>query len=86
MTDNLKGNLSTILVWVYVIVAPYLADYMTQDQFVTLMTAIIGICLAVYSSYNPNSFKFLGNDKECDCEIEEIVLNEEYEENPYDQE
>lgn len=81
MTDtNLTNNLSTIAVWVWVIVSPYIADYFTQDQFVTLFVAIIGLILAVYSSYNPNTFKFLGNDANCTCNTEtcETVMNDEY--------
>lgn len=81
-TDNINGNLSTIFVWVYVILAPYIAQYMTQDQFVTLCIAVIGIIGAVYSSYNPNTFKFLHNEPtstNVEYENEEKVLNDEYE-------
>ena len=80
MTDtNLTNNLSTIAVWVWVIVSPYIADYFTQDQFVTLFVALFGLILAVYSSYHPNKLKWLGNDT-CNCENEncETVLNDEY--------
>lgn len=79
--DNWKGNVSTILTWVWVIVAPYLADYFTQESFVTLGVAIVGIVIAVWSSCNPNSFKWLGNDNERKVEevsIGEEVLNDEY--------
>ena len=81
-TDNWEGNASTILTWLWVIVAPYLAEYFTQDQFVTVGIAVVGLCIAVWSSYNPNTFKFLDNDKnKCDCvivETEEGLINEEY--------
>lgn len=80
-SDNWKGNVSTILTWVWVIVAPYLADYFTQESFVTLGVAIVGIVIAVWSSCNPNSFEWLGNDSEKKVEegsIEEEVLNDEY--------
>lgn len=80
-SDNWKGNVSTILTWVWVIVAPYLADYFTQESFVTLGVAIVGIVLAVWSSCNPNSFKWLGNGSEKkvdEVSIEEEVLNDEY--------
>lgn len=79
--ENWEGNASTILTWIWVLVAPYLADYFTQDQFVTVGIAIIGLVIAVWSSYNPNTFKFLDNDKkECECviETEEDLVNEEY--------
>ena len=79
--NNWEGNVSTILTWIWVIVAPYLADYFTQDQFVAIGLAVIGLIIAVWSAYNPNSFAFLGNKKECVCvvETEEDLINEEYE-------
>ena len=76
--ENLEGNISTILVWIYVIIAPYIAQYMTQDQFITIATALIGLLLTIWSAYNPNTFKFLGNQPE-PASNEEIVLNDEYE-------
>ena len=77
--NNLEGNLSTILVWIYVIIAPYIATYMSQDQFVTIMTAVVGLIITIWSAYNPNSFKFLGNDKpEPKAETEEDLINDEY--------
>ena len=76
--NNLEGNLSTILVWIYVIIAPYIATYMSQDQFVTIMTAIVGLIITIWSAYNPNSFKFLGNAEETKVETEEDLINDEY--------
>ena len=76
--DNLHGNLSTVLVWIYVIIAPYIATYMSQDQFVTIMTAVVGLIITIWSAYNPNSFKFLDNAPE-EIETKETVLNDEYE-------
>lgn len=76
--DNLQGNLSTVLVWIYVIIAPYIATYMSQDQFVTIMTAVVGLIITIWSAYNPNSFKFLDNAPE-EIETKETVLNDEYE-------
>lgn len=85
MDDELKNNLSTIAVWVYVIIAPYISQYITQDQFATLLVAVVGLCIAIYSSANPNTMKSLGNDKvACTCD-EEIVLNEEYEVDPVEE-
>ena len=83
--DNWQGNVSTILTWVWVLVAPYLADYFTQDQFISVGLAVVGLIIAVWSSYNPNTFKFLKNDQsECSCDVEteteEDLINEEYEE------
>lgn len=80
--ENWEGNVSTILTWLWVIVAPYLAEYFTQDQFVTIGLAVVGLIIAVWSSYNPNTFAFLDNEKEdCVCDVvgsEEDLINEEY--------
>jgi len=73
-----KENLSTIFVWLWVIIGPYLVEYMSQDQFVTIGVAIVGIIAAVYSSKNPNTIRQLGNEKQT-LETEETVLNDEYE-------
>ena len=81
--DNWQGNVSTILTWIWVLVAPYLGEYFTQDQFISIGLAIIGLIIAVWSSYHPNTFKFLDNDQSecsCDVETEEDLINEEYEE------
>ena len=77
MSDtNLEGNLSTVAVWLYVILAPYISQYVSQEVFI----ALLGIILAVWSSANPNDFKFLKNNKTCTCSCgaEETVLNDEY--------
>lgn len=78
--NNWEGNVSTIMTWIWVIVAPYLADYFTQDQFIALGLSIVGIIIAVWSSYHPNSFEFLDNADECSCKVEteEDLVNEEY--------
>ena len=73
-----KENLSTIFVWLWIIIGPYLVEYMNQDQFVALGVVIVGIIGAVYSSKHPNKLNILGNNKP-EIEIEETVLNDEYE-------
>lgn len=78
MTDNnLTGNISTIAVWAYVILAPYISQYVTQEVFL----ALVGIIIAVWSSANPNSFSFLNNDVKtcnCQCSSQEDLMNDEY--------
>ena len=56
-TENLlsKENLSTLLVWLYVLIAPYIAQYISQEQFLTLGLIIIGVIGAIYSSKHPNT-------------------------------
>lgn len=56
-----ENNISTILVWIYMIIGPYIASYMNQDQFVVIGTALFGLILAIWSAYNPNNFEFLNN-------------------------
>jgi len=73
--DNVQGNVSTIAVAVYALLAPYIAQYISQEVFL----ALIGLLLVLWSAYNPNSFAILGNAKEQTLETEESVLNDEYE-------
>lgn len=73
-----KGNITTILAWVWVILAPYLTQYMTQDQFTTISIALIGIIINIINSYYPNTFQFLNNQTITETETE-TVLNDEYE-------
>ena len=80
MNDDLKNNLSTIAVLCYAILSPYIAQYLTADQFSALFVAIVGVILVLYSAKYPNTFKCFGNGKceDCGCGNEEIILNEEY--------
>ena len=59
-----EGNISTIAAWLYDIIGPtYLAAYgIDQGVFTVLMVIIVGVIINVWSSYNPNTFKFLGNN------------------------
>lgn len=81
MEEDIKNNVSTIATWIYVLIAPYVAKYFTQDQFVTLVIAIVGLAIAIYSSKHPNTMAILKNNKtETQQETEENLINEEYEE------
>ena len=62
--DNLQGNISTVLVALYAILAPYISQYMSQEVFLS----VCGLILVIWSAYNPNTFKILGNDNTCECE------------------
>ena len=82
--DDLKNNLSTIAVIVYGILSPYIAQYLTHEQFSALFIAVVSTILVLYSAKHPNTFKWLGNNT-CDCGYnEEIILNEEYTLDPND--
>lgn len=60
---NIKGNVSTLLKFAYMILAPYLIQYMTEDQFMTIGAAVIGLIIAIVDAYYPNTMKILGNDE-----------------------
>lgn len=79
--DNWQGNASTILMLVWVIVAPYIAQYLTQDQFTVIGVAVIGVILKLLDAYYPNTFRIFKNDVcTCNNETEDcLVLNDEYE-------
>ena len=85
MTDDWKNNVSTIAVLLYGVLSPYLAQYLSQEQFSALFIAIVSIVLVLYSAKHPNTFESLGNAKcgDCDCDGE-TVLNDEYETDPND--
>ena len=71
--DNIQGNVSTVAVALYALLAPYIAQYISQEVFL----AIVGLILVLWSAYNPNSFAILGNGKTEPVE-EDLVLNDEY--------
>lgn len=84
MNDDIKNNVSTIATWIYVLIAPYVAQYFTQDQFVALVIAIVGLSIAIYSSKHPNTLAILDNKKpEQTIETEENLINEEYDDNEF---
>lgn len=80
MIDDWKSNVSTVAVLVYGVISPYLAQYLSAEQFSALCIALVSIVLVLYSAKHPNTFKALGNGK-CDgnCDCEETVMNEESE-------
>ena len=85
MTDDWKNNVSTVAVLLYGVLSPYLAQYLSADQFSALCIALVSIVLVLYSAKHPNTFEALGNGK-CDgnCDCEETVMNDEYEVDPVD--
>ena len=78
-----KDNLSTIFVFVYMLIAPILVKYgydIKQEVFVSAMVAIVGLIGALISAKNPNTMKCFGNDIRPPYDInEDQVLNDEYE-------
>lgn len=65
-----KNNISTISVFIYMMVSPLLIRYgilIDDGTFTTLISGVIGLFLATWSSKNPNNMKVLGNDTEKSC-------------------
>ena len=78
MADEWQNNVSTIAVLIYGVLSPYLAQYLSADQFSALCIAIVSIILVLWSAKHPNTFERLGNGKsDCVCN-EETILNDEY--------
>lgn len=78
------GNISSIAMWIANIICPLLAGYgiiIDQNLIIPLIAAIINIIIGVWSSRNPNTFAFLGNQPNtkntCECN-NETDLNPEY--------
>lgn len=89
MNDEIMtiGNISTIATWLSILLYPFIVQYgidIDRETITTFIYTLIVICIAVWSSYNPNTFKFLKNNLICGCETEEIILNEEYTVDPND--
>lgn len=55
--ENIQGNLSTILVAIYAVLAPYISQYVSQEVFLS----ICGVLLVIWSAYHPNTSKMFGN-------------------------
>ena len=80
------GNITTIVTWIVNLILPYVAVYgIDKDVATSIIFTLLWFAFVVYSSANPNTFKFLGNqlkDKALGIETEETVLNDEYETEP----
>lgn len=66
--EYLKNNLSTIAVLIYGAFSPFLAQYMSAEQFSASFIAIISVILIMYSAAHPNTFQILGNGQEHELE------------------
>ena len=70
-----QGNISTIVSMLWIILCPYISQYVTQEAFV----AICGLIIIIWSACNPNTFEVFGNAVNKTIKTEETVLNPEYE-------
>ena len=79
--DLNTANISTIATWIVVLIGPILTYYgysIDQNTLIPIVTAIIGLGIAIWSSRNPNNMEILGNGP-TPLETQETVLNDEYE-------
>ena len=76
--EYIQNNLSTIAVLIYGALSPFLAQYLSSEQFSASFIAIVSVVLIIYSAKHPNTFKVLGNAPE-PLQTEETVMNDEYE-------
>ena len=80
------GNISTVATWLGILLYPMIVKYgidIDQETVTTFIYTLIVIIIAVWSSYNPNTFGFLHNKPSCTCGDDEI-LNDEYTVDPND--
>lgn len=76
MTNDLltKGNLTTFATWIYILISPLFVQYgidIDQTAFTSFIVALVGIIIAIYSSKNPNTLSWLGNEPEADTNDEQ---------------
>lgn len=77
-----KQNISTIATWTAIAITMILAYFgytVDQAQLSTVIMSIITLCIAIWSSRNPNDLAALGNEKNVIVDPTEPVLNPEYE-------
>lgn len=84
MTDwTSKENISTIATWIGIAILPLLIKIgidIDQATLTAIISTIIVIGIAIYSSHNPNKIDGLGNgENPITIDAEEPVLNDEYE-------
>ena len=75
------NNISTIATFIAICITGILAYFgyeVDQGQLATVVMSIITLIIAVWSSKNPNTLKWLGNAS-TPVTGEEPVLNDEYE-------
>ena len=75
------NNISTIATFIAICITGILAYFgyeVDQAQLATVVMSIITLIIAVWSSKNPNTLKWLGNAS-TPVTGEEPVLNDEYE-------
>lgn len=76
--SNIQGNLSTIILFIYILISPYVESLgITQSMFAEVCFAVMGLVIAIWSAYNPNTLKVFGNHKKCTCAMVSEDASEE---------
>jgi hypothetical protein len=81
-----KNNISTYATWIAIGITAILSYFGIEYDYTALIPVIMGIitlCIAIWSSKNPNNIEWLGNAQNT-IQTEEPVLNDEYEVNEND--
>ena len=76
------NNISTIATFIAICLTAILAYFgysVDQAQLATVIMSVITLIIAIWSSKNPNTLKCFGNDIRPPYDINDQVLNDEYE-------
>lgn len=76
-----ENNISTYATWIAIAITGILSYFGIEYDYNALIPVIAGIItliIAIWSSKNPNTIKWLGNDIRPPYDIENPVLNDEY--------
>ncbi len=78
--NNIQGNLSTIILIIYMLISPYVESLgITQSLFSEFCFAILGLGIAIWSAYNPNTLKIFNNHIPHQCNCSENIQSDEIE-------
>lgn len=67
MNNEILGNITTIIKFIVMTIAPYLAlTADMQNQLIAILVAIIGFILAYFDAKHPNTI--IDNTKNCDTD------------------
>ena len=76
------NNISTIATFAAICITGILAYFgytVDQAQLATVLMSVITLIIAIWSSKNPNTLKCFGNDIRPPYDIDNPILNDEYE-------
>ena len=68
--DFNKENLTTIAVFIYMLISPILSDYgvsIDQSGFTSIIVGVIGLLIAIISAKYPHTINILKKDDDESC-------------------